>query len=99
MLFVIIGQDAPGSLEIRRRVRPRHLERTRMLLDQGRLVLAGPMPAVAAVEPGPAGYTGSVIVAEFESIDAARQWVAEDPYVTEGVFASHDVRPFVQVLP
>lgn len=99
MLFVIIGQDVANSLDTRRRVRPRHLERMRALIDQGRLVLAGPMPAVPAMDPGPAGYSGSVIVAEFESIEAARQWIADDPYVTEGVFVSHDVRPFVQALP
>jgi uncharacterized protein YciI len=71
----------------------------RVLLDEGRLVLAGPLPAVPAMDPGPAGFTGSLIVAEFDSLEAARHWAAEDPYVTGGVFASHDVRPFVQVLP
>ncbi len=99
MLYVIIGQDAPGSLETRRRVRPEHLERARRLHADGRLVLAGPCPALDTTDPGPAGFTGSVIVAEFESLEAARAWVAADPYVTHGVFATWEVRPFLQVLP
>lgn len=99
MLYVITGKDAPRGLEIRRRVRPAHLARAQALLDEGRLVLAGPCPAVDSPDPGPAGFSGSVIVAEFASLEAARDWIAADPYVTEGVFESHEVRPFVQVLP
>lgn len=99
MLYAIIGSDSPGSLETRRRVRPVHLERARALQAEGRLVLAGPMPAVDSPDPGPAGFTGSLIVAEFPSREAALAWVNEDPYVREGVFASVDVRPFLQVLP
>jgi len=99
MLYVILGKDAPGALEIRRRVRARHLERIRAMADAGRIAIAGPCPAVDAPDPGAAGFTGSLIVAEFESLEAARAWVAGDPYVTDGVFESYEVRPFVQVLP
>ncbi len=99
MLYVIIGRDAPGSLPIRRRVRGEHLARARALLDAGRIVIAGPCPAVDSADPGEAGFAGSVIIAEFPSLEAARDWVAADPYVTEGVFESYDVRPFVKVLP
>ena len=99
MLYVITGKDAPGALTIRKQVRPEHLAHARQLLAEGRLILAGPCPAVDGPDPGPAGFTGSVIVAEFESLDAARQWVEADPYVTAGVFESWDVRPFLKVLP
>ena len=99
MLYVIIGRDAPGSLPIRRRVRAEHLARARELVDAGRIVIAGPCPAVDSADPGEAGFAGSVIIAEFPSLEAAREWVAADPYVTEGVFESHEVRPFVKVLP
>ena len=99
MLYVIIGRDAPGSLPIRRRVRAEHLARARELVDAGRMVIAGPCPAVDSADPGEAGFAGSVIIAEFPSLEAARDWVAADPYVTEGVFESHEVRPFVKVLP
>jgi hypothetical protein len=99
MLYVIFGKDAPGALAIRKRVRPQHLERARKLMDEGRMVLAGPCPAIDSPDPGPAGFSGSVIVAEFESLEAARVWTAADPYVTEGVFESWEVRPFLKVLP
>jgi len=99
MLYVILGYDAPGALEIHRRVRPSHLERIRMLAEAGRVALAGPCPAVDSADPGSAGFSGSLIVAEFESLEAARDWIAGDPYVTEGVFESFEVRPFVRVLP
>jgi uncharacterized protein YciI len=99
MLYVIIGRDRPDSLEARMRVRPAHLERVRALAEQGRIVVAGPFPAVDAADPGPAGFTGSLIVAEFDSLSAAREWTLGDPYVTDGVFAEVDVRPFRQVLP
>jgi len=99
MLYVFAGRDAPGALTIRRRVRPQHLERVLHLLDAGRLIVAGPCPAIDAPDPGPAGFSGSLIIAEFESLDAAHAWAAADPYVTEGVFESWDVRPFLQVLP
>jgi uncharacterized protein YciI len=99
MLYVIIGRDAPDALAIRRRVRPEHLARAQALVDQGRMVLAGPLPAIDSPDPGPAGFTGSLIVAEFASLREAEAWIAEDPYVTEGVFSSFEVRPFLKVLP
>ena len=99
MLYAIIGRDCPGSLPIRTRIRPAHLERVRALVEEGRLLVAGPFPAVDSADPGPAGYTGSLIVAEFDSLEDARAWIATDPYVTEGVFEHYDVRPFRQVLP
>jgi uncharacterized protein YciI len=99
VLYVIIGRDAPGSLATRLRVRARHLDRACELSDAGRVVLAGPCPAADSPNPGEAGFKGSVIVAEFPSLAAAREWVADDPYVTEGVFESYEVMPFVKVLP
>jgi uncharacterized protein YciI len=99
VLYLILGTDAPGSLEIRKRVRPRHLERIAELVDVGRIAIAGPCPVADSPEPGPQGFSGSVIIAEFESLEAARAWVAGDPYVSEGVFEACDVRPFIKVLP
>ncbi len=99
MLYVFTGRDAPGALAIRKRVRPDHLARLRRLVDEGRVIVAGPCPAVDAADPGPAGFSGSVVIAEFDSLEAAREWFAADPYCTEGVFDSWDVRPFVRVLP
>lgn len=99
MLYVILGRDAPGALEIRKRVRALHLERIGQLAAAGRVAIAGPCPVEDSPEPTPAGFTGSVIIAEFESLDAAREWTAADPYVTDGVFESWEVRPFIRVLP
>lgn len=99
MLYVIIGNDAPGALATRRRVRALHLERIAVLSDAGRIAIAGPCPVADSPDPGEAGFTGSVIIAEFDSLQAARDWIAGDPYVTEGVFASCEVRPFIKVLP
>ena len=99
MLYAMTGEDAPGSLPKRLAARPAHLARLQALKDEGRLVLAGPCPAIDGPDPGPAGFTGSVIVAEFASLDAASAWMAADPYVTEGVFATTSVRPFRKVLP
>ena len=99
MLYIILGQDAPATLETRKRVRAAHLARIRVLADAGRITVAGPCPVHDTPEPTPAGFSGSVIIAEFESLEAARRWIAEDPYVTEGVFASVEVRPFIKVLP
>jgi len=98
-LYAIIGRDGPDSLPIRRRVRPAHLARVEKLRDQGRLVVGGPMPAIDSPDPGPAGFAGSLIVAEFVDLAEASQWAHADPYVTEGVFASIEVQPFVQVMP
>jgi uncharacterized protein len=99
MWYVITGKDAPDALQVRRRVRPAHLERAQRLVDEGRMLVAGPCPAIDASDPGPAGYSGSIIIAEFASLEDARTWIAADPYVTERVFESYDVRPFVKVLP
>jgi hypothetical protein len=99
MLYVITGRDAPGALAVRKQVRPGHLARAQQLVNEGRMLIAGPCPAIDSSDPGPAGFTGSVIIAEFESLDAARAWMAADPYVTAGVFESWEVRPFVKVLP
>jgi uncharacterized protein YciI len=99
MLYALIGEDAPGSLERRLAARPAHLERIRRLQAEGRLVLAGPMPAIDSHDPGPAGFSGSLIVAEFPSLDEAQAWLDADPYVTAGVFASAVAKPFRKVLP
>ena len=80
-------------------MRARHLERIGQLADVGRVAIAGPCPVEDSPEPTPAGFTGSVIIAEFDSLDAAREWMAGDPYVTDGVFESWEVRPFIKVLP
>jgi len=99
MWYAIVGTDVPDSLEKRLAARPAHLARLQALQDEGRLLLAGPFPAVDAVDPGPAGFTGSLIVAEFPDLAAARAWAAADPYATDGVFADVVVKPFRQVLP
>lgn len=99
MLYAIIAEDAPGVLERRLAARGAHLERLKALQQAGRLVLAGPHPAIDAADPGPAGFTGSLIVAEFASREAAIAWAAEDPYAAAGVYARVTVKPFRQVLP
>ncbi|MBC8023585.1 MAG: YciI family protein [Burkholderiales bacterium] len=99
MLFAIIAEDVPGSLARRLEMRPAHVERLKALHEAGRLVLAGPHPAIEAEDPGPAGFTGSLIVAQFASRDAAIAWVAEDPYALAGVYARVSVKPFRKTLP
>ena len=99
MFYAIVGHDGPDALPRRRAQRPAHLERLRALVDAGRLLLAGPLPAIDSPDPGPAGYTGSLIVAEFASLEEARAWAATDPYMTSGIYSSVDVRPFVKVAP
>lgn len=99
MYYVIIGQDAADSLPRRQQARPAHLERLETLKREGRLLLAGPFPATDSPEPGPAGFSGSLIVAEFESLAAAEAWAQADPYVAAGVYAAVEVRPFKRVLP
>lgn len=99
MLYVIKGTDGADSLEKRKSARPAHLARLERLRDEGRLVLAGPIPAIDAEDPGPAGFAGSLIVAEFESLADAERWAAEDPYMEAGVYARVTVEPFRKVLP
>jgi len=99
MLYAIVGQDVPNSLERRLAARPAHLDRLNALQAEGRLLLAGPFPALDSADPGPAGFTGSLIVAEFESLAAARGWADADPYVATGVYAHVSVTPFKKVLP
>ncbi len=99
MLYVIIGTDQEESLEARLKARPEHLERLKRLQDEGRLLLAGPLPAIDSEEPGAAGFTGSLIVAEFPDLQAAKAWADQDPYTVTGVYASVTVAPFKKVLP
>ena len=99
MLYAILSEDVPGSLPRRLEARPAHLERLKALHQAGRLVLAGPHPALDAQDPGPAGFTGSLVVAEFATREAAIAWAAEDPYVAAGVYAKVTVKPFRRVLP
>ena len=99
MWYLIEGFDRPEALPSRRAARPAHLARLQALLDAGRLLLAGPCPAIDADDPGPAGFSGSLIVAEFASLDEARAWAEADPYVAAGVYERVDVRPFKKVLP
>ena len=99
MWYAIIGQDIPDSLDKRVAARPAHLERLSSMQDEGRLLLAGPFPAVDALDPGAAGFTGSLIVAEFPSLQAAQDWADADPYVAAGVYADVRVQPFRKVFP
>ncbi|HZH44579.1 MAG TPA: YciI family protein [Lysobacter sp.] len=99
MWYLIEGFDAPDALPRRLAARPAHLARLEALRDAGRLLMAGPCPAIDAEDPGPAGFSGSVIVAEFASLDEARAWAQADPYVEAGVYARVEVRPFRKVLP
>ncbi len=99
MYYALIGEDAPGTLAARLAARPAHVARLEALRDEGRLLLAGPMPAIDSPDPGPAGFTGSLIVAEFDSLASAEAWAQDDPYVRQGVFARTTVRPFRKTLP
>ena len=99
MLYAFISQDAPGTLDKRLAVRADHLQRLQQLRDEGRLVLAGPHPAIDSEDPGPAGFTGSLVVAEFPSLEDARAWADADPYVRAGVYQQVIVKPFKKVLP
>ncbi|MDP3637573.1 MAG: YciI family protein [Azonexus sp.] len=99
MLYVIIGEDHAGSLDQRLATRPAHLERLLALQAEGRLILAGPCPAIDSPDPGPAGFSGSLIVAEFASLLAAQTWADADPYVAAGVYARVTVKPFKKALP
>jgi len=97
MLYAIFATDAPGSTALRPDVRPRHLAYLQPLVDEGRVVFAGPHPAIDS--PEPAGFTGSLIIAEFASLESAAEWCARDPYKVEGVFSEVLIRPVVQVRP
>ncbi len=99
MLYMIHGTDSADSLQPRLAARPAHVARLKQLQDQGRLLLAGPLPAVDSNDPGPAGFSGSLIVAEFDSLTAARAWADADPYVAGGVYTRVEVKPFRKVLP
>lgn len=99
MLYAIISEDHPDSLPLRQRTRADHLARLEVLQQQGRLVLAGPHPAIDNADPGAAGFSGSLVVAEFDSLAAARLWADADPYCAAGVYARVTVKPFKRVLP
>ncbi len=99
MLYAIISTDVPNSLPLRMQARPAHLERLQAMLAANRIIIAGPHPAIDALEPGEAGFTGSLIVAEFDSLEEAQTWADADPYVAAGVYANVIIKPFKKVLP
>ena len=99
MLYAIIAEDAANSLQDRLAARPKHLERLTALQEQGRLILAGPHPAIDTEDPGEAGFSGSLVVAEFDSLEDAKAWADADPYVTAGVYANVTIKPFKKVFP
>ena len=98
MLYVIYAEDIADSLEKRLLVRPAHLARLQLLHDEGRLLTAGPMPAVDSNEPGAAGFSGSTVIAEFESLEAAQSWANDDPYIAAGVYRQVSVKPYKKVF-
>lgn len=98
MLYVIYAEDIADSLEKRLSVRPAHLARLQLLHDEGRLLTAGPMPAVDGNEPGAAGFSGSTVIAEFESLEAAQSWANDDPYIAAGVYRQVSVKPYKKVF-
>ena len=99
MLYAIIAQDVENSLQNRISARPKHLERLTALQEQGRLILAGPHPAVDSEDPGEVGFSGSLVVAEFESLQEAKAWADADPYVEAGVYANVTIKPFKKIFP
>ena len=99
MWYAIITEDVAGSLQLRQSARPAHLERITQLLNEGRLLAAGPHPAIDAEDPGDAGFTGSLVIADFDSLEDAQQWASSDPYVVAGVYSNVTVKPFKRVLP
>ncbi len=99
MFYAIIAEDNPDSLDARLQARPSHLERLMQLQNEGRLLVAGPHPAIDAEDPGSAGFTGSLVVAEFSSLEAARAWADADPYIAAGVYSRVTIKPFRKVLP
>lgn len=98
MFYAIISQDVEGSLEKRMSARDNHIARLKALQDEGRMLIAGPHPAIDSDDPGPAGFTGSLIVAEFDSLEAAQAWADEDPYIAAGVYENVNVKPFKKVF-
>ncbi len=99
MFYAILSTDVENSLAMRTQARPAHIERLKALVDQGRLLVAGPNPAIDAEDPGEAGFTGSTVIAEFDSLEEARAWADADPYIEAGVYASVIVKPFKKALP
>jgi len=99
LLYVISATDVAESVLLRQAAREQHLDRLNILKKEGRLLLAGPFPAIDSPDPGPAGFSGSLIIAEFDSITVAQEWADRDPYVAAGVYAGVEVKPFLQVLP
>jgi len=99
MYYAILSEDIDNSLDLRKSARPDHLARLEQLKNAGRLLLAGPHPAIDSEDPGPNGFTGSLVIAEFESLAAAQTWADEDPYVAQGVYKNVTVKPFKKVLP
>lgn len=99
MYYSIVSQDIENSLPLRKQARPAHLERLEALKTEGRLLVAGPQPAIDSNDPGEAGFSGSLVIAEFDSLDAAQAWADADPYVAAGVYAAVSVKPFKKVLP
>ena len=99
MFYAIISEDIPNSLEKRKSARPAHLERLESLKQEGRLLIAGPHPAIDTNEPGNAGFTGSLVIAEFNTLVDAQAWADNDPYVSSGVYSKVTVKPFKRVLP
>jgi uncharacterized protein YciI len=99
MLYAFISEDTPGTLAQRLAARPDHLQRLQHLQAAGRLILAGPHPAIDSIDPGEAGFSGSLVVAEFDSLEQARAWADTDPYLNAGVYQRVTVKPFKQVLP
>ena len=99
MLYAVISQDVENSLAKRASVRPAHVERLNTLKDEGRLVIAGPHPAIDSEDPGDAGFTGSLIIAEFDSLEDAQSWADADPYIAAGVYEKVVVKPYKKVLP
>jgi len=99
MLYVIVSDDVTNSMPLRAKARPQHIARLEKLRDKGKLIIAGPCPAIDAADPGPNGFTGSIVIAEFNDFEEAKQWADSDPYVEAGVYKSVTVKPFKRVLP
>jgi uncharacterized protein YciI len=99
MWYAVISEDVPDSLPLRAKARPEHLERLQALAAEGRVLVAGPHPAIDSSEPGDAGFSGSLVIAEFPSLDDAKAWADADPYVTAGVYKNVVVKPFKRILP